>query len=228
MTVLPPVFGPVMISRLNGCPRRTSIGTTSRGRAAGLAGSCVGSSASRKRCSSSGCRACRSQSRPSVLTSGRVHVDSRGCSCALAVTGRAGPSTSRAKASGRATLPTSAAQPAQDAADLAVLLALEDDALGAEAGDAGRLDEHRLAGAAGAVDDAGHLVAVVDRDRQDVVVAADGGVGIAEDLAQLGVAEQALDLVLHAFVEVGELLADLRPVRGWPCRGRGRGRRCSR
>ena len=46
----------------------------------------------------------------------------------------------------------------------------------------GRLDEDRLAGAAGAVDDAGHLVPVVDRDGQDVVVAADGGVRVAEDL----------------------------------------------
>ena len=28
VTVLPPVFGPVMISRLNPNPRRTSMGTT--------------------------------------------------------------------------------------------------------------------------------------------------------------------------------------------------------
>ena len=92
----------------------------------------------------------------------------------------------------------------------------------------GRLDEHRLAGAAGAVDDALDLVAVVDGDGQDVVVAADGGVGIAEDFAELGVAEQAADLVLDAFVHVGELLADLGQLCGWPCRGRARGRRCSR
>ena len=54
-----------------------------------------------------------------------------------------------------------------------------------------------------------HLVAVIDGDGQDVVIAADGGVGIAEDLAQLGIAEQPADLVLHALVDVGELLADL-------------------
>ena len=77
-----------------------------------------------------------------------------------------------------------AAEAAEDAADLAVLLALEDGALGAEAGDAGRLDEDRLAGGAGAVDDALDLVAVVDGDGQDVVVAADGGVGVAEDLRE--------------------------------------------
>ena len=47
-----------------------------------------------------------------------------------------------------------AAEPPQDAANLAVLFALEDGPLGAEIGDAGRLDEHRLAGAAGAMDDA--------------------------------------------------------------------------
>ena len=32
---------------------------------------------------------------------------------------------------------------------------------------------------------------MVDGDRQDVMIAADGGVGIAEDFAQLGIAEQA-------------------------------------
>ena len=41
------------------------------------------------------------------------------------------------------------------------------------------------------------------------MVAADRGVGIAEDLAQFGIAEQAANLVLDAFVEVGEFLADL-------------------
>ena len=39
--------------------------------------------------------------------------------------------------------------------------------------------------------------------------AADRRVGVAEDLAQLGVAEEALDDVLHALVHVGQLLADL-------------------
>ena len=58
------------------------------------------------------------------------------------------------------------------------------------------------------MDDAGHLVAMVDGHRQDVMVAAHGGVGIAKDLAQFGVAEEALDLVLDVLVEVGELLAD--------------------
>ena len=128
---------------------------------------------------------------------------------ALAVMRSSRARTSMAKASGLRDLADLAAEPAQDAADLAVLLALEDGPLGAEVGDAGRLDEHRLAGAAGAMDDALELVAMVDGDGQDVMIAADGGVGIAEDLAQFGVAEQAADLVLDALVDVGELLADL-------------------
>ena len=135
---------------------------------------------------------------------------------------------SMAKASGFGHAADLAAQAPQDAADLAVLLALEDGPLGAEVGDAGRLDEHRFAGAAGAVDDALDLVAMIDGDGQDVVVAADGGVGIAEDLAELGIVEEPADLVLDALVHVADLLADLGQFRGWPCRGRGRGRRCSR
>ncbi len=59
-----------------------------------------------------------------------------------------------------------------------------------------------------AVDDAGHLVAMVDRDGQDVMVAVDGRVRVAQDAAQLGVAEQPADLGLHLLVEVGELLPD--------------------
>src|SRR5439155_21593108 len=54
-----------------------------------------------------------------------------------------------------------AGETAQDAADLAVLLALEDGPLGTEVGNAGRLDEHRLARAAGAVNDALKLMPVV-------------------------------------------------------------------
>ena len=114
-----------------------------------------------------------------------------------------------AKTSGFETRPTSPLSRRRMRAHLAVLVALEDGPLGAEVGDAGRLDEHRFAGAAGAVDDAGDLVAVVDGDGQDVMIAADGGVGIAEDLAELRVAEQAADLVLDAVVHVGDLLADL-------------------
>ena len=106
-----------------------------------------------------------------------------------------------------------AAQSAQDAADFAVLFALEDGPLGTEVGDARRLDEHRFAGAAGAVDDAREFVAVIDGDRQDVMIAADGGVGIAEDFAELGIAEQTADLVLDAVVHVGDLLADLGQFR---------------
>ena len=71
------------------------------------------------------------------------------------------------------------------------------------------------------MDDAVDLVAVIDGDGQDVVVAADGGVGIAEDLAELGVAEEAADLALDSLVDVGQFLADLGQLPGWPCRGRG-------
>src|SRR5262249_9487268 len=45
-------------------------------------------------------------------------------------------------------------------------------------------------------------------DGEDVVVAADGGVGVAEDLAEAGVAEQAADDVLDAVVDGLEPLAD--------------------
>ncbi len=109
--------------------------------------------------------------------------------------------------------PDLAAEPAQDAAYLALLVPLEDGPFGAEAGDAGRLDEDGFAGAAGAVDDALQLVAMVDGHGQDVMIAADRGVGIAQDLAELGIAEQPFDLVLHALIHVGELLADLGQLR---------------
>ncbi len=60
------------------------------------------------------------------------------------------------------------------------------------------------------MDDALDLVAVVDGDGQDVVVADDGGVGVAEDLPQLRVFQEALDDVLHALLDVGQLLPNLR------------------
>ena len=53
----------------------------------------------------------------------------------------------------------------------------------AQAGHAGRLDEDRLASAARTMDDALELVAVVDGHRQDVMVATDGGIGIAQNFA---------------------------------------------
>ena len=146
--------------------------------------------------------------RPSVFTSGAVHA---------VIAAEAGLGRDEVEAGhhvdGEAERPGDpadvAAKPAQDAADFALLLALEDGTFGAQAGDAGRLDEDRFAGAAGAVDDALELVPVVDRHGQDVVVAVDGRVRIAEDLPQLRVAEQAFDLVLHALVQLGQLLADL-------------------
>ncbi len=62
------------------------------------------------------------------------------------------------------------------------------------------------------MDDAGHLVPVVRRDGQDVMIAVNGGVRIAEDAAQFGVAEQPPNLGLHLLVEVEELLANGREV----------------
>src|SRR5262245_9628231 len=64
-----------------------------------------------------------------------------------------------------------AAEFAEDAADLTVFLALENSALGAERGDTGGLDEDGFAGAGSAMDDAVDLVAVIDGDWEDVVVA---------------------------------------------------------
>src|SRR5262245_36930839 len=86
------------------------------------------------------------------------------------------------------------AEAAQDAAHLALLVAFDDDALGAEAGDGARLDVDGLAGGTGAMDDARDFVAKIDGDRQDIVVAAKSSVGIAQNPAQLRIAQQVLDL----------------------------------
>ena len=59
----------------------------------------------------------------------------------------------------------------------------------------------------------GNLVAMIDGDRQDVMIAADGGVGIAEDLAQLRIAEQPANLVLHALVDIGRVSGGLGQLR---------------
>ena len=116
-------------------------------------------------------------------------------------------------AQGPGHFPDLTAEPAQDSVHLALLVPLEDGALGAQAGDAGRLDEYRFAGATRAVDDALQLVAMVDGHRQDIMVAADGCIGIAQDFAKLDVAEQPFDLVLHALIHVGEMLANAGQLR---------------
>ena len=205
-TVLPPVFGPVMTSRLKPWPRRTSMGTTSRRSSLPAMEACL--FCSRKRCSRRGWRAARSQSWPCGLMSGASIEKSR---LIVRLGGDQVEPGQEVDGEGERLghLGDLAGEPAQDAADLAVFVALEDGPLGTEAGDAGGFDEDRLAGGTGAMDDALDLVAVVDGDGQDVVVAADGGVGIAEDLAKLRVAEHAADDLLDALVEVGELVANL-------------------
>src|SRR5260370_1487316 len=85
------------------------------------------------------------------------------------------------------------AELAQDFLHLAVLVAFQDDALGAQMRDLRGLDEYGFAGAAGAMDDAGQLVPIVDRYGQNVMIAADRRVRIAQDFAQLGVAQEMLD-----------------------------------
>src|SRR5205085_601956 len=84
-----------------------------------------------------------------------------------------------------------AGKTAEDAADFPLLLTLQHGPLCAQPGHGRGLDEHGLAGRAGAMDNAGQLVAVVDGHRQHVVIAAHRGVGITKRLAQLGIAEQA-------------------------------------
>ena len=81
-----------------------------------------------------------------------------------------------------------AAQPAQDAANLPFLFPLEDCPFGAQVGDAGRLDEHSLAGAAGSMDDPLDFMTMVDRDRKNVMISADGGIGVAQNLAKFVIA----------------------------------------
>ena len=44
------------------------------------------------------------------------------------------------------------------------------------------------------------------------MIAADGGVGIAQGLAQLRIAQHVPDLALHAFIEVGDLPAHDRQL----------------
>ena len=89
---------------------------------------------------------------------------------------------------------------------------LQERPLGAETGDAGRLDKDRFARTAGAVYDALQLMAVVDSHGQDVVIAADGGVGVPQNSAELGIAEKPFDLVLHPFIHFRQLLPDLREL----------------
>jgi hypothetical protein len=98
------------------------------------------------------------------------------------------------------------AQSSEDAFDLAVLFPLQRHALGAEVRDRCRFDEDGLARAADAVDDSRHFVPVVHRHGENVVVAVDGRVRVAEDLPQFGVAQQPFDLPLHALVEFEEFL----------------------
>ena len=101
------------------------------------------------------------------------------------------------------------AEPAQDAVNFPLLGRFQDLPFGTEARDAGRLDEDRFARAAGTMYDPLQLVAVIDRHGQHIVIAADRGVRIAQNLTQLGIAEKAFDLVLDALIDFHQLLANL-------------------
>ena len=76
-----------------------------------------------------------------------------------------------------------ATQPAENAADFTVLLAFEHGPFGTQVGHTGRFDEDGLAGATGAMDHARQLVAMIDSDRQHIMIAVDRGIGITKDLA---------------------------------------------
>ena len=52
-------------------------------------------------------------------------------------------------------------------------------------------------------------MAVIDRDGQDVMIAADGCIGIAQNLAQFRIAQQVLDAILHLVVDRRNLLPHL-------------------
>ena len=118
------------------------------------------------------------------------HPESR-LNFALAVTKSSWAIASSAKFSGRAIFATSAVSLRKMRFTSRSSSPLSIDALGAQVRDAGRLDEERLARAARAMDDARDLVAMIDGHRQHVMIAADRGVGIAEDVAQLRIAEQS-------------------------------------
>ncbi len=95
------------------------------------------------------------------------------------------------------------AQAAQDTANLLVFFTFDDGALGAQVSHPRRFNVYRLAGTAGAMHDALQFMAMIDGHRQDVMVSAHRGIGKAKDAAQLRIAQQALDLVLHALVHFG-------------------------
>ena len=54
------------------------------------------------------------------------------------------------------------------------------------------------------VNDTLNAMAMIDGDREDIMVAADRGVRVAQHFAKFGVAEQATDFVLHALVKLRE------------------------
>ena len=108
--------------------------------------------------------------------------------------------------------PDLSAEFAQNPPNLAVLLALEDHALGGEPGNGGRFDEDRLAGGAGAMDHALDLCPVIGGHGQHVMVAVDRGVRVTQDRPQLRIAQQAFDLVLNPLLQGVELAAHLGQV----------------
>ena len=108
------------------------------------------------------------------------------------------------------------AQPSQDPADLLRLAGPEVGELRRLLGDGLRLDVDRLVAGAGPVDGPLQLAAELAGDRQDVVLADDREVRVAEVPADLRRAEHRAEEVLDAFLDRGDLAADLRepPARG--------------
>ncbi len=102
------------------------------------------------------------------------------------------------------------AEPAEDAADLLLLLGPVEGELGRQFGDRLGLDEDGLVAGAGSVDRTGDLAAMLLRDRQDVVMPDHREVRIPQDPSQLGRPEHPAQRLLDPLLDLVDLATDRR------------------
>ena len=189
-TVLPPVFGPLITSARRP-PRSRSIGTADFG-------------------SSSGWRA--PASRTSSETSTGAPLQPRD-SVPSAIARSIAPVASTAAVTRAAALADRGRQLAQDPLDLLALGARRLGLAVRELDDVERLDEERLAGVGGVVDDAGHASACARLHGEDGAAAALGDEVLLEVLAQVARADELLELVAHPLAPGAQLATELAQLR---------------
>src|SRR5262245_25663161 len=73
----------------------------------------------------------------------------------------------------------------------------------------GWLNEYGLASTARAMNDAREPMSMIDGDWQNIMIAADGCVGITQNFAQFRITQEMLDATLHLLIDGNDLLADL-------------------